>query len=156
MRPHGHQGGHRRGGFAVAGFEGKMRQDRLKEIAERHGMRFVGPNCLGVVNNHHRFSFRNNSALPQASQEILPMNRNNVLPPGWDGILAHQKKCSKTPSSESAFSPLKSPEVTREAALTSTAVFSPIRKWTSCPWVERQYVMERFILIMRRCRQPQK
>ena len=41
------------GGFAEAGRRRQERQDRLKEIARQYGMRFVGPNCLGVVNTHH-------------------------------------------------------------------------------------------------------
>ncbi len=45
------------GGFAEAGSpDGKQQQDRLLEIAEKYGMRFVGPNCLGVVNTHHKLN----------------------------------------------------------------------------------------------------
>jgi len=37
-------------GFAEAGREGAARERALVELARRHGMRVVGPNCLGVVN----------------------------------------------------------------------------------------------------------
>jgi acetyl-CoA synthetase (ADP-forming) len=43
-------------GFGEAGHEGKKEQERLKAIAEKYGMRFVGPNCLGVINTHHRLN----------------------------------------------------------------------------------------------------
>ena len=37
-------------GFAEVGPEGRERQDRLAELANAHGIRMVGPNCLGVIN----------------------------------------------------------------------------------------------------------
>ena len=36
--------------FAEAGDEGVKRQDELVAIARGHGMRLIGPNCLGFVN----------------------------------------------------------------------------------------------------------
>ncbi|WP_232718817.1 acetate--CoA ligase family protein [Gordonia metallireducens] len=36
-------------GFAESGAEGKQLQDRLGEIAERSGMRIIGPNCVGAI-----------------------------------------------------------------------------------------------------------
>jgi acyl-CoA synthetase (NDP forming) len=38
------------GGFAEAGPEGAERQAELLDACRRHGMRLVGPNCLGVLN----------------------------------------------------------------------------------------------------------
>jgi len=37
-------------GFAETGEEGIQRQRELVEIARRHGMRIVGPNCMGIIN----------------------------------------------------------------------------------------------------------
>src|SRR6266487_2816403 len=37
-------------GFKEIGGEGLERERRVVEIARRHGMRLVGPNCLGVLN----------------------------------------------------------------------------------------------------------
>ncbi len=37
-------------GFAEVGAEGAATQDRVVKTAHRHGMRVVGPNCIGVVN----------------------------------------------------------------------------------------------------------
>lgn len=36
-------------GFAELGAGGKEREARLREIAARYGMRFIGPNCIGVI-----------------------------------------------------------------------------------------------------------
>lgn len=39
-------------GFAEVGDEGKVRQQRLVEQIRQHGMRMVGPNCLGLLHTH--------------------------------------------------------------------------------------------------------
>jgi acetyltransferase len=41
------------GGFSELGAEGRSHEARLLEVAARHGIRFVGPNCIGVLNTHH-------------------------------------------------------------------------------------------------------
>jgi acyl-CoA synthetase (NDP forming) len=40
------------GGFREAGPEGALLQKELEAIANRYGIRFLGPNCLGVANLH--------------------------------------------------------------------------------------------------------
>ena len=40
------------GGFREAGHEGAKMQKELESIARRYGIRFLGPNCLGVANPH--------------------------------------------------------------------------------------------------------
>ena len=37
-------------GFGESSAEGKTKQDELVETARRHGMRLVGPNCMGIIN----------------------------------------------------------------------------------------------------------
>ncbi len=37
-------------GFREVGGQGIEREQQIKEIADRHGISFVGPNCLGVIN----------------------------------------------------------------------------------------------------------
>lgn len=40
------------GGFREAGLEGATLQKKLEAIARHYGIRFLGPNCLGVANPH--------------------------------------------------------------------------------------------------------
>jgi acyl-CoA synthetase (NDP forming) len=57
-------------GFAEIGPEGAAMQDRLVAAAHAHGMRLVGPNCLGLFNAPHGYfpifsaSFENGWPLP--------------------------------------------------------------------------------------------
>jgi len=37
-------------GFRETGDEGRSLEERLKEIARRYGTRFLGPNCMGMLN----------------------------------------------------------------------------------------------------------
>ena len=43
-------------GFREIGGEGIERERQLMEIARRHGMRVLGPNCMGVINTDPQFS----------------------------------------------------------------------------------------------------
>lgn len=47
------------GGFAESGPEGMIRQEKLAVLAQRHGFRIWGPNCMGLVDvpNKQVFSF---------------------------------------------------------------------------------------------------
>ncbi len=44
------------GGFVETGAQGAQLQGRLVEIARKYGIRFVGPNCIGVVNPYQRLN----------------------------------------------------------------------------------------------------
>ena len=39
-------------GFKETGAEGRALEKRIIEIASRYGIRFLGPNCLGIVNTN--------------------------------------------------------------------------------------------------------
>ena len=43
------------GGFKELGPEGERLEMELAEISRKHGIRFVGPNCIGVANAHNGF-----------------------------------------------------------------------------------------------------
>ncbi len=43
-------------GFKEAGGHGVGLERELVEIADRYGMRFLGPNCIGVTNPHHKLN----------------------------------------------------------------------------------------------------
>ena len=44
------------GGFREAGEEGRQRENELVEIAQQYQIRFLGPNCIGVINPQYRFN----------------------------------------------------------------------------------------------------
>jgi len=39
-------------GYGETGADGQLLQKQLIEVARRHGIRFIGPNCIGVLNCH--------------------------------------------------------------------------------------------------------
>ena len=43
-------------GFSEIGTEGRALQDRARDVAVKHGIRVIGPNCVGVVNTSNKFS----------------------------------------------------------------------------------------------------
>lgn len=43
-------------GFAEVDEEGARRQQEIVEIAQKNGMRVIGPNCVGITNLSNRFS----------------------------------------------------------------------------------------------------
>jgi acyl-CoA synthetase (NDP forming) len=43
-------------GFAETGAEGRARQNELLAVAREHGLRVIGPNCVGVVNTANKFT----------------------------------------------------------------------------------------------------
>jgi len=40
------------GGFSETGDEGKKLEEKLKETAEKQGIRIIGPNCIGTIDTH--------------------------------------------------------------------------------------------------------
>jgi acyl-CoA synthetase (NDP forming) len=44
------------GGFKERGEDGRALEERIKNIAREFGMRFVGPNCIGVINAKKNFN----------------------------------------------------------------------------------------------------
>ncbi|HYH43351.1 MAG TPA: acetate--CoA ligase family protein [Burkholderiales bacterium] len=49
--------------FAELGDEGAQREAELVRIARRHGMRLIGPNCLGFINPHLKLALTSSVAL---------------------------------------------------------------------------------------------
>ncbi len=41
------------GGFREVGPEGALLEEQVFQIAERYGIRFIGPNCVGIINTHY-------------------------------------------------------------------------------------------------------
>ena len=44
------------GGFKEVGGNGPALEEQIKQTADKYGIRFLGPNCLGVANPHHRMN----------------------------------------------------------------------------------------------------
>jgi len=59
--------------YAEAGEAGRARQDALVAIARRHGMRLIGPNCLGFINPHAKLALTSSVALA-----VEPMPRGTI------------------------------------------------------------------------------
>jgi len=43
-------------GFSESGPDGKQLENRIVQIARKHGICFIGPNCIGVVNPRHKLN----------------------------------------------------------------------------------------------------
>ncbi len=43
-------------GFREVGEEGRVLEEELKAVADKHGIRFVGPNCIGIINTHKKLN----------------------------------------------------------------------------------------------------
>lgn len=41
------------GGFKETGAEGAALEEQVAELAKRHGIRFIGPNCVGLIDTHY-------------------------------------------------------------------------------------------------------
>ena len=65
-------------GFSEVGAEGLAREEQLREIVARTGIRIVGPNSLGVVNVHEQVMITANAAFAEPD-----------LPPGKIFVASH-------------------------------------------------------------------
>ncbi len=63
-------------GFSDSGEEGKLRQKNLVDFVRAHGVRLLGPGCLGLMNTNPEVSL-NASLAPK------------ILPPGQAGFFSH-------------------------------------------------------------------
>lgn len=52
-------------GYRERGEEGAKEEQELLQIAKKHGIRIVGPNCLGLINAHHSLNASFASGLPE-------------------------------------------------------------------------------------------
>jgi acetyltransferase len=77
-------------GFKEVGLEGAMLERRLGELAHQYGMRVLGPNCLGLVNTHHRM---NATFAKEGPQE------GNIAISSWTG---RRTSTSGSPSSSAS------------------------------------------------------
>ncbi len=62
------------GGFAESGEDGARAQDEILSIAQKTGMRVLGPNCLGSINRHSGMVSSASSALLTAEMSVGPVS----------------------------------------------------------------------------------
>lgn len=67
------------GGFAEAGDEGKMLQERMVEEGRKHGVRIVGPNTSGIFNTHAKSNIVGFSNLKAGGIALLSQSGNMAL-----------------------------------------------------------------------------
>ena len=52
-------------GFKESGREGALLEKELIKTSQKFGIRILGPNCLGIINTHHRLNASFASGMPQ-------------------------------------------------------------------------------------------
>lgn len=78
-------------GFAELGDEGAERQERVVRIAREANMRIVGPNCMGIINPHHRMALT--SSLVVEHGELLPGNIGLISQSGALMVSMYDRAC---------------------------------------------------------------
>lgn len=67
-------------GFREIGGVGIQREEKLRRIAERHGMRVIGPNCMGIVNTEPEFACNASfSATPPPVGSVAMVSQSGAL-----------------------------------------------------------------------------
>ncbi len=65
-------------GFKETGIEGAHLEQEALEIAEKHGIRFIGPNCLGIINTRNELNASFAAAVPEKGN-IAFMSQSGAL-----------------------------------------------------------------------------
>ena len=77
------------GGFREIGKEGIQLSKQIDEIANRYNMRFIGPNCLGILNNWYGYPEKENAYL-NTFWIYFPHKRGNISIVSQSGTIAAQ------------------------------------------------------------------
>ena len=67
------------GGFGELGDRGRRLQERIVEIARRHGIRVVGPNTSGLINVHEGLNLVGIADVPKGDLALLAQSGNMAL-----------------------------------------------------------------------------
>ncbi len=65
-------------GFGESGKEGKLLEDKIKEMAQKAGIPLIGPNCLGVIRPEIKLNATFAPAMPKAG-EIAFLSQSGAL-----------------------------------------------------------------------------
>lgn len=67
-------------GFREIGGIGIEREEKLRAIADRHGMRVIGPNCMGIINTEPEFACNASfSATPPPTGSVAMVSQSGAL-----------------------------------------------------------------------------
>ena len=67
-------------GFREIGGIGIEREDKLRAIADRYGMRVIGPNCMGIINTEPEFACNASfSATPPPTGSVAMVSQSGAL-----------------------------------------------------------------------------
>jgi acetate---CoA ligase (ADP-forming) len=67
-------------GFREIGGVGIVREEKLRAIADRYGMRVIGPNCMGIVNTQPEFACNASfSATPPLAGSVAMVSQSGAL-----------------------------------------------------------------------------
>lgn len=67
-------------GFREIGGEGIAREEKLRAIADRYGMRVIGPNCMGIVNTQPEYACNASfSATPPLPGSVAMVSQSGAL-----------------------------------------------------------------------------
>jgi acyl-CoA synthetase (NDP forming) len=66
-------------GFAEVDIEGEKRQQEMADIAQRAGLRFIGPNTDGIVNPHHKLYAEMPPIFPYAGPISIVSQSGNIV-----------------------------------------------------------------------------
>ncbi len=83
-------------GFKEVGLEGAKLEKQLGEIAHRYGMRVLGPNCLGLINTHHRMNATFAQEGPKEGNIAISSQSG---PYAWSCSIGRPTSTSASPSS---------------------------------------------------------
>ncbi|MDJ0875574.1 MAG: acetate--CoA ligase family protein [Desulfobacterales bacterium] len=67
------------GGFGEMGAEGRERENRLTDLARRHGIRLIGPNTSGLINLHTNLNLVGLRDAPRGDIALLSQSGNMAL-----------------------------------------------------------------------------
>ncbi|MFX1498838.1 MAG: CoA-binding protein [Promethearchaeota archaeon] len=77
------------GGFRESGSHGRKLSEKIGSIAEKYGMRFLGPNCLGIYNGWYGYPEKNHAYFNTFWPYAIPI-RGNVSIVSQSGTIAAQ------------------------------------------------------------------
>ncbi|MFW9936214.1 MAG: CoA-binding protein [Candidatus Thorarchaeota archaeon] len=77
------------GGFRESGSEGRKLSKKIDEIAKNYGIRFIGPNCLGIYNGWYGYPEKENAFFNTFWPYAIPQ-RGNVSIVSQSGTIAAQ------------------------------------------------------------------